>query len=70
MGLLPGVCPDVHVEVRGAPEPPLTVGAGVGSFSCVDPLVEEQLTRGEEGLPALGALVGPFPRVSQVVPDE
>lgn len=70
MRLLPGVCSNVHVEVGGAPEPPLAVGAGIRLFSCVDPFVEEELARGEEGLPALGALVGPFPRVSQVVPDE
>lgn len=70
MWLLPGVCSDVHVEVGGAPEPPLTVGAGIRPFSRVDPYMEEELTRGEEGLPALGALVGPFPCVSQVMPDE
>lgn len=68
--LLPGVCSDVHVEVGGAPEPPLTVGAGIRPFSCVDPFVEEELTRGEEGLPTLGALVGAFPSVSQVMPDK
>ncbi len=65
--LLPSVCSHVHVEVRGAPEPPLAVGAGVRSFSCVDPSVEEELTRGEKGLPTLGALVGPFSSVSQVM---
>lgn len=68
--LLPGVCSDVHVEVGGAPEPPLTVGAGVRPLSSVDALVEEELARGKEGLPALGALVGPLPRVSQVMSDE
>lgn len=70
MWLLPGVCPDVHVEVGGAPEPPLAVGAGIRSFACVDPFVEEQLTGGEEGLSTLGALVRPLPCVSQVVPYE
>lgn len=68
--LLPGVCSDVHVEVGGAPEPPLAVGAGIRPLSCVDPLVEEELAGGEEGLPALGALVRPLPRVGQVVSDE
>lgn len=68
--LLSGVCPDVHVEVGGAPEPPLAVGAGIRPFSCVDAFVEEELTGGEEGLPALRALVGSLPCVSQVVPDK
>lgn len=68
--LLAGVHSDVHVEVGGAPEAPLAVGAGIRPFSRVDPFVEEQLTRSEEGLPALRALVGPFPRMRQVMPDE
>lgn len=68
--LLPSVCSDMHVEVRGAPEPPLAVGASIRSFSCVAPFVKEELTRGEKGLPTLGALVGPFPSVSQVMPDK
>lgn len=67
---LPGVCSDVHVEVGGAPEPPLTVRAGIRPFSCVDPFVEEQLAGREEGLPALRALVGPLPRVCQVMSDK
>lgn len=68
--LLAGVHSNVHVEVGGAPEPPLAVGAGIRLIPGVGPFVEEQLTRREEGLPALGALVGPFPCMSQVMPDE
>lgn len=68
--LLTSVHSDVHVEVRGAPEPPVTIGAGIRLFSCVDPFVKEELTRSEEGLLTLGALVRPFPSVSQVMPDE
>lgn len=64
------VCSDVHVEVGGAPEPPITVGAGIRPFSCVDAFVEEQLTRGEEGLPTLGALMGSLPRVGEIMPDK
>lgn len=67
--LLASVCADVHIEVGGAPEPLLAVGAGVRSFFCVDPFVEE-FTRGEEGLPALGALMWPLSCVSQVMPDK
>lgn len=68
--LLTSVHSDMHVEVRGAPEPPVTIGAGIRLFSCVDPFVKEELTRSEEGLLTLGALVRPFPSVSQVMPDE
>lgn len=68
--LLPSVCSNVHAEVGGAPEPPLTVGAGIRPFPRVDPFVEKKLTRGEESLAALGTLVRPFPRVSQIMPDE
>lgn len=68
--LLPSVCSGVHVEVGRAPEPPLAVGAGIRPFSRVDPFVQEQLTRREEGLSALGALVGPLACVCQIVPHE
>lgn len=36
----------------------------------MNPFVEKELARGEEGLPALGTLVGPFARVSQVMSDQ
>lgn len=68
--LLPGVCAHVHVEVGGAPEPPVAVGTGIGSFSRVDAFVNQQLSRGEKGLFTLRAPVGPLPCVSQVMPDE
>lgn len=70
MWLLASVRSDVHVEVRGAPEPPLAIGTGIRPFSSVDPFVEEKLTRGQEGLATLGALVRAFPCVSQVMPYE
>lgn len=51
--LLPGVCPDVHVEVGGASEPFLAVGTRIRTFSRVGPFVKEQLARCDEGFAAL-----------------
>lgn len=64
------VCSDVHGKARGAPEPPVAVGAGRRSFSEVDLVVEQRLTRVEEGLVALGALTRMLPCRSQAMQYE